>query len=94
MQPYANGSKVALQFGNLTSATINGAKAKIEWGSVDEKGSPKNEGARSREVTFEKSLSAAAWTTVPIVLEGVPPSELGFVRVREVSHRGISLSRR
>ena len=94
VQPYANGSRVALQFGNLTAATVNGAKAKLEWGNVDKDGSPKNDTAKSREVTFEKSLSAGSWTTVAIVLEGVPPSELGFVRVKEVSHRGISLSRR
>ena len=91
IEPYANGSRVTLQFGNPTSANLNSAKAKLEWGSVDEKGSPRNESARSREITFSQSLRAGAWTNVPVVLEGVQPKELGFVRVREFVHRSISL---
>jgi TolA-binding protein len=93
IQPYANGARVTLRFGNLTSATINGAKAEVEWGSVDDKGSPINEAAKTREVSFTQSLKAGAWTTVQVVLEGVPPTELGFVRIRELTHTGISLLR-
>lgn len=93
IQAYANGSRVMLRFGNLTSATIDGAKATIEWGKVDEKGSPKNDEARSREIKFDKSLRAGAWTDVNVVLEGVPPQEFGFVRVKDVAHTGIHLSR-
>src|SRR6267143_1556607 len=90
-QAYANGSRVTLKFGNLMSATINGAKAKLEWGSVDEKGRPKTGTERSREVTFNESLRAGAWTNVSIVLDAVPPTALGFVRVKEMSHTGISV---
>src|ERR1700682_1459294 len=43
VQPYANGTRITLRFGNLTSATINGAKAKLEWGRVDSKGTPDND---------------------------------------------------
>jgi hypothetical protein len=93
VQPYANGTRVTLRFGNLLSATINGAKAKLEWGSVDAKGSPKNESAQSREVSFTESLRAGAWTNVQVVLEGVPATELGFVRVRDLTHVGINLLR-
>lgn len=91
IQPYANGTRITLRFGNLTSATINGAKATMEWGSVDTKGHPKNDTARSRDVSFSQSLRAGAWTHVQVVLEGVPPAELGFVRVKNVTHAGISL---
>ncbi len=93
VEPYANGTRVTLRFGNLMSATINGAKATLEWGSVDEKGSPKNESARSREIKFVESLRAGAWTNVQVVLEGVPPSAFGFVRVKEMTHTGIILAR-
>ena len=93
IEPYPNGSRISLQIGNLSSANINGAQARIEWGNVDEKGTPKNEEAHSREVKFAKSLRAGAWTTVPVVLEGIPPAALGFVRVKDVTHSGISLSR-
>jgi hypothetical protein len=93
IQPYANGSRVTLCFGNLTSATVNDVKLKLEWGSVDAKGSPKNESARSRDVSFTQSLRAGAWTNVSVVLDGVPPQDLGFVRVKQISHTGISLLR-
>ena len=88
---YANGSKVSLTFGNLTSATIDGLKAKIEWGSVDEKGLPKNEEAKSREIKLTESLYSSAWNKADVVLEGIPPTALGFVRVREITHQGIRL---
>jgi hypothetical protein len=93
VQPYANGSRITLQFGNLLSATIDGAKAKLEWGSVDDKGNPRNDSAHSRQIDFSNSLRAGAWTNVPVVLEGVPPTDLGFVRVRDMTHTGIKLAR-
>lgn len=90
---YANGTRITLRFGNLTSATINGAKATLEWGSVDQKGNPENDKARSRDVTFNESLRAGAWTEVHVVLEGVPPQEFGFIRIRDMTHSGIVLYR-
>lgn len=90
VKPYANGSKVKLKFGNLTSARIDGLKATLDWGKL-EKGMPENDKAKSREVTFSASLAPGAWTVTEVVLEGVPPTELGFVRLKDVSHRGIGL---
>ena len=91
--PYASGSKVALQFGNLSSAAIDGLKAKVEWGPVDKDGTPRNAEAKSRDVVFNESLTSGGWTTAELVLEGVPPTDLGFVRLREVGHRAIRLRR-
>lgn len=91
VQPYANGSKVSLIFGNLTSATIDGIKAKIEWGSVDEKGMPINKDAKSREISPTDQLLPGNWNKVDLVLEGVPPSSLGFIRIRDLGHRAIRL---
>jgi Protein of unknown function (DUF3251). len=91
--PYANGSKVALRLGNPLYSTVEGLKAKIEWGRADENGSPDHESVKSKEVTLNESLRPGAWTTVPIVLDGIPPTDLGFVRIRGVSHTGISLNR-
>lgn len=91
VQSYANGTRITLRFGNLSSATINGAKATLEWGQVDEKGNPKNDDARSRDVTFGQSLRAGAWTNVQVVLEGVPAQQFGFIRVSNLTHTGIEL---
>ncbi|MBL0938509.1 MAG: DUF3251 domain-containing protein [Gemmatimonadaceae bacterium] len=93
VEAYASGSRVTLSFGNTTSANINGAKAKIEWGAVDTSGVPINESAKSREVKFNETLGRGRWTAVRLVLEGVPPAELGFVRIRDLTHSGIELYR-
>ncbi len=93
IQPYANGSKVTLQFGNLTAATIDGLKTTLEWGSLDKDGLPNNQEAKSREVIFNESLPSGSWTNSQVVLEGIPPIELGFVRLRDVGHRGVKLRR-
>lgn len=93
IKPYANGSKVTLKLGNPTSATINGLNAKLEWGAVDDKGMPANESAKSRSVKFNETLNAGAWTNAAVVLDGVLPTDLGFVRVSELGHSGIRLGR-
>ncbi len=93
IKPYANGSKVRLHIGNLTAARVNGLKAKIGWGSTDKAGIPNNASAKSREVALEESLRSGAWTSIELVLDGVPPAEFGFLRVSDVGHRGIGLSR-
>ena len=93
VQPYANGTRITLQFGNTASATINGLSATLEWGQVDTAGAPLVRTAHSKNVTLVESLRPGAWTSVPFVLEGVPPSQFGFVRVRNVAHTGIRLLR-
>ena len=93
VQPYANGSRITLRFGNPMSATLNDVKATLEWGTLNAKGQPDNDSARSREFTFNQSLRAGAWTNVLVTLEAVPPTAFGFVRVKEIGNQGISLMR-
>jgi len=92
VKPYANGTKVTLQIGNTLFAIIDGLKATIDWGKVDESGSPINDQAKSKEVRFSESLRAGAWTRVSVVLDGVSANELGFIRVKDINHTGIRLS--
>lgn len=92
VQPYANGSRVGLRFGNITDATIMGLSGTVEWGSVDKNGSPQNDQEQSREMKFGE-LRAGGWTSSQLVLEGVPPAQLGFVRIRDITHTGIRLQR-
>lgn len=89
--PYANGSKATLQFGNLTCAAIDGLKAKIEWGPTDKEGAPIDKEAKSKEFDATESLLPGAWNSTEIVLDGIPPTSLGFVRVSAVSHRAIRM---
>jgi len=91
IKPYANGSKITLNFGNTLSSSVDGLKGTFEWGKVDEKGYPLNEQAKSKEITFSEVLVAGSWTQVSVVLDGVPPAEFGFLRLKDFSHTGIRL---
>lgn len=93
VESYANGSRVVLRFGNPLSTNINGLKVKLDWGHVTDKGLADNDTAKSKEFTFSQSLRSGAWTSIPVVLDGVPPDQLGFVRVSDVHHTGIGLAR-
>lgn len=93
IKPYANGTKIRLVLGNVLASTVTGLKAKIEWGKVDDKGIPINDTIKSKMVSFSESIRSGAWTNVSVVLDGVPANELGFVRVRDVSHTGVTLVR-
>lgn len=93
IKEYANGSKVRLKFGNPLASNINGLTGTIEWGPVDKKGSPQNDRAKSKTFSFSTSLRSGSWNNVDIVLEGVPPTDLGFVRLKGLSHSGIVLQK-
>lgn len=93
IQPYANGSKVILRFGNPLATTINGLNMTVDWGQVNQKGDVIDDTTKSKSVTLNESLYPARWTTVSLVLDGITPSQLGFVRLKELHHSGISLSR-
>lgn len=92
VQPYANSSKVQLEIGNPLGATITGLKATIQWGSVNEKGYVSEE-LGSKQVTIEKNIVAGSWNTVSVTLDATDPKKLGFIRVKDITHTGIILSR-
>ncbi len=91
IQPFANGSKATLRIGNPLSSKINGLQVTIEWGEVDKKGFAINDKAKSKKLILAETLSAGAWTRVNVVLEGVKAENLGFIRVKDISHRGVEL---
>ena len=92
VREYANGSQVTLQFGNTLASTITGLKATVEYGQVDGESNPLNDETKEKEITFSKPLISGSWTNVNIVLDGIPFSKLGFLRLKGVSHTGIRLS--
>lgn len=92
VQGYANGSRITLRVGNLTGATIDGAKADIEWGPTDQRGFAQ-EPTGSKQVRFSESLLPSSWTRVRVVLEGTSPADLGFVRIKDMTHEAIRLLR-
>ena len=48
---------------------------------------------KTKEIELNETLHGGKWTNTSIVLDGVPASELGFVRLSKISHGGISLGR-
>lgn len=92
VKPYANGSRATLKFGNPLAATVTGLKLTLDWGTVDDKNSPENSRQKTKELTLAQEIRSGAWSSVPVVLDGIPANELGFVRVREVTHTGVRLA--
>ena len=92
VQPYANASKVQLEIGNPLGATITGLKMTVQWGSTNEKGYVLEE-LGSKEVTIDKNIIAGSWNSVNITLDATDPKKLGFIRVKDVSHTGIILTK-
>ena len=90
VQPFANATKVTLVFGNTLGSTISGLKAKVEWGTVDAKGLPERE-LGSKEITIDKDIQSSSWNNITITLENTEPKNLGFIRVKNVTHTGIKL---
>ena len=82
VQPFANGSRISLDFGNPTSARLTGMKARIEWGANDSRGLPVVGGnVQSLAFTANEPLPAGSWRQYQIDLPNVPPTQLGWVRV-------------
>lgn len=82
VQPYASGTRVTLDFGNPTSARLTGMKARVEWGANDSHGLPMVGGnVKSVPFTAPEPLPAGSWRQYQVDLPGVPPTQLGWVRV-------------
>ena len=90
--PYANGSRVTLRIGNTTNADYNGATTQVEWGPLDDSGFPDNEKITTKEVLFTDTFDGGSWADIQIVLNATPPSDVGFVRVRQFNVSSISLA--
>lgn len=82
VQPFANGTRLSLDFGNPTSARLTGMKARIEWGANDSRGLPVVGGnVQSLAFTANQPLPPGAWRQYQVDLPGVAPTQLGWVRV-------------
>lgn len=98
VEAYVGGSRVTLRVGNLTSATFQGMKFQVTWGPKAPKAPAEDaddawkkywavyaqwrESEQSKEVEVAEAMQAGAWSRAKITLPGVPPSELGYLRIR------------
>jgi hypothetical protein len=97
--PFADGVRVRLHIGNLTSATINGGTMKVKWGSrmpelfADSTGAAYDRWSKSlkeREVKFLETLQPGTWNNVNLTLPGTPPTQFGYLNL-EMEVQNISM---
>jgi hypothetical protein len=91
ISPYANGSRVVLKLGNPSSATLRELSATLEWGRIDAQGSPSGR-VYSKQQSFPDPLAGGTWRQYVVTLADVPPQELGYIRVKDVDLKSISLA--
>lgn len=60
VQPFANGSKVKLVFGNPHSANLSSVKFTIDYGSLTKEGALKDGTEKSKEITLPDTLYAGS----------------------------------
>lgn len=88
VKPHADGVKVRLHVGNLTSATISGGTFKAMWGPRMRKA----EGAAlaqtytewqmallEKEVNFTEELRPGTWSNLTLTLSGIQPEQFGYL---------------
>lgn len=84
VKPHADGVRVRLNVGNVTTAKFNGGLFKIKWGSRFEKGTNYREWLgtmREAEHKFTNDLSPGTWNKVTLTLPGVPPEKFGYLEL-------------
>lgn len=84
VKSHADGVKVRLNVGNVTSATFSGGLFKIKWGSRFEKGANYMEWQKARRETehkFTNDLRPATWNQVTLTLPGLPPDKFGYLEL-------------
>lgn len=85
--PTERGSRVKLRVGNLLSAAVSNVEAKVEWGQdPDESPAPYSE-----RRSLGRVLPQGSWSDVTLDLDGVPPPQLGYIRISEVTIGSVSL---
>lgn len=83
VKAHADGVKVRLSVGNLTSATVSGATFKVKWGA--RRGNEnfvewqKALGEKEQKVT--EDLRPGTWNPVTLTLPGLPPDKFGYLEL-------------
>jgi len=76
----ASGSKVTLQIGNPSTATITRLHLNMSYGKATEEGLLTNP-IRNKVENITTRLPPGKWTSVTVGLPDAPPQELGIVRI-------------
>lgn len=91
IQPFANGSKVTIVVGNPLNATLAGAKFQVDYGSLDSAGEIEDGSEKTKEIKVISNIQAGSWNKVPVILDGLETSKLGYIRVHDFEASQIRL---
>lgn len=86
VKAHDKGSAITLEIGNLTSAHITGAAMTIGYQNPSD---PSGEASLKYDV--QHTLEAGKATKVTLILEGVRPSQVTYIRVSDFQPKGIRL---
>ena len=82
VEPYLDGYKITAEIGNLSNATMTGAKVKLEWG-------PYGIGS-SKEFDIPTEFLPGRYTRVELTAEPAKPTDVKTVRIG-VTFSGLKL---
>lgn len=90
VKPHADGVKVRLHIGNLTSAIVSGGTFKAKWGPRMAKSEAENGATnyvewqkklQEKESSFTEELRPGTWTSLTLKLPGIPPDQFGHLEL-------------
>ena len=88
---HADGVRVRLHVGNLSTATVGGGKFKAKWGSRQPKMGEKGwiskyqaweKSLLQKDISFTEDLRPGTWNNVTLILPGVPPEKFGHLELQ------------
>lgn len=94
IQPFANGSKVILVIGNPLNASLGKASFHVDYGTLDGQGEILEGTEKSKQVTVPNDINRGSWNKVPVVLDGLEASKLGYIRIHDFEASQIILTKR
>ncbi len=92
VKPYANGVSLKIVIGNPINTTISDVKFKIDFGQLSEKNIPIAELEKTKDIVLINSLKKGSWNKEEIILPGIQPEKLGYIRIHDFSFGAISLN--
>ena len=84
IKPFASGSKVTLVLGNTLNAYFNEINFRLDYGGLKEDGRINFDTEKSKNIKTLVEMSPGKWTKIEVVLEGLPVSELGYLRLSDI----------
>lgn len=90
VEAFADGSRLGLRIGNLTSATVAGCTLIARYGtrkpSSDTPDKPRADLQEKRSIVT-RNLHPGTWNTVALTLPGIVPADLGHLELKMQANR-------